>query len=86
MKMNVIYDKKGRIIAANLPPTGQFDRLKVGSLQCGPLPMKAAENEHMHGVFEIPDELAVLGPVELTHMMENVTVDMKVKKLSITKK
>jgi len=86
MKMHVIYDKKGRIIAANIPPTGQFDHFKVGSGQYGPHPMKTAENEHMHSVFDMPDELTVLSPVELTHMMENVTVDIKAKNLMVVKK
>jgi hypothetical protein len=90
MKMHAVYDRKGKIIAANIPSPGQPGYLGIRFANHAPhVPphmMIKVENDYMEGVFDLPDELTVLTSPELTRMMEHVTVDMKAKKLLVVKK
>ncbi len=89
MKMIAIYDRNGRIIAGNIPspgPTGEFNTLSMGAAHHGPIrPMIKEGSDYQEGVFEVPDELTLLTPADLTRTMEHVTVDLKEKKLKVAK-
>lgn len=91
MKMHAIYDRSGRIIAGNIPspgPAGEFNPLAIGAAHHGPnppRPMIKEGSDYQEGVFEVPDELTLLTPADLTRTMEHVTVDLKEKKLKVAK-
>ena len=90
MKIHAIYDKSGRIIAGNIPspgPFAEFNPLAIGAAHHGPgpRPMITEGSDYLEGVFEVPDELTLLTPADLTRTMEHVTVDLKEKKLKVAK-
>jgi len=70
MKIQVLYDKEGKIISAaySMPPTMD------PHARCGPVPK---ENQHA-AEFELPEELTRLKPHELGLLLhERLQVDTK---------
>jgi hypothetical protein len=92
MKMVVLYDKSGRIVAVNIPKGEGGNSVgplvepgSGGTHYPTPVPQTSGGLEQMVGVFDMPDELTMLDAVELTCMMENVKVDHEAKKLVIAR-